>query len=271
MPELDIAEATVETITDGDVWETVVDGINDIGHDEGVFQFTPNGFEVVVKDAANVALIRQTIDADDFDHFDVDGEFASGVSGQTFDDLLSAIGNAPVEFGWDWDTYKWSFHADDVDYDMAGIDDDAVNGSPATVPPVKDDDELNGDSSYNVDVTMPVDKFKRATDIVGMNRSVATFRMGGPDGVFMIEGEGDNDAGRIRVHEADGFEWNEDPPGAETVCRQSNGYMQAVAGLLDEDTVRIVTGRDLPYHLWTTRNGVVETKILQAPRIDTST
>jgi len=262
--------ATVETITGGDVWETIVDGVNDIGHDEGVFEFTPHGFKTVVKDPANVALIRQSVDADDFEHFDVDGDFASGVSGQTFDDLLSAIDTVPVEFGWDWDTYKWSFHADDVDYDMAGIDPESVNGSPAQVPPVKDDDAFDGDTAYNVDVTMPVDKFNRASDIIDMNTSVATFRMGGPDDVFVIEGEGDTDAGRIRVHEDDAFEWNEDPPGTEVVCRQSNEYMQEVAGLLDEDTVRIVTGRDLPYHLWTTRNGIVDTKIMQAPRIDTS-
>lgn len=255
---------TVETITDGDVWETIVDGVNDIGHDEGVFEFTPDGFKCVVKDPANVALIRQEVDADDFEHFDVDGEFMSGASGQTFDDLLSAIDDVPVEFGWDWDTYKWSFHADDVDYDMAGIDAESVNGSPAEVPPTKPD------LPYDVDVTMPVDKFKRASDIIDMNTSVATFRMGGDRGVFVIEGEGDTDAGRIRVHEDDAFEWNEDPPEDVVVCRQSNEYMKEVAGLLDEDTVRIVTGPELPYHLWTTRNGVVDTKILQAPRVDTS-
>jgi len=257
-------ETTVETIQEANVWEAIIDGVNDIGGAECVFEFTPDGFTTVVKDPANVALIRQEVAAEDFGHFDVDGTFASGVDGNTFDDLLSVISKVPVEFGFDWDTYKWSFHADGVDYDMAGLDPDTVNGSPANVPPLKD--EL----PYVVDVTMPVDKFKRASEVVDMNTSVATFRMGGDDGIFIIEGQGDTDAGRVTIHEDDRFEWNEAPPADEVMCRQSNEYMGEVVGLLDEDTVRIVTGPETPYHLWTTREGVIDTKILQAPRVDTS-
>jgi len=258
-------ETTVETITDGDVWQTIVDGVNDIGHNEGVFEFHPDGFKCVVRDPANVALIRQEVAAEDFEHFDIDGEFASGVSGQTFDDLLGAIDAVPVEFGWDWETYKWDFHADDVDYNMAGVDPESVTGSPSEVPPVKDD------IPYVVDVTMPVEKFDRAVQIVDMNTSVATFRMGGDDRKFVIEGASDIDAGKVAVHESDAFEWNEEPPEDEVVCRQGNEYMKDVVGLLDEDTVRIVTGPEVPYHLWTTRNDVVDTKIMQAPRVDTDT
>lgn len=259
------SNATVETIQDANVWEAVVDGINAIGHDEGVFEFGPDGFRVGVKDPANVALISQTIDADDFDHFDVTGTFSSGVSGQTFDDLLSAIGKTdPVEFKWDWEVFKWAFRSDDIAYDMSGIDASTVNGSPVDVPPVKD--EL----PYTVDVTLPVDKWERATKIVGMNTQIATFRMGGPDEIFVVEGQGDTDDARIALHESDLFEWREDPPTDEVVCRQSNQYMSDIVGLLDEDTARLVTGPEVPYHLWTTREGVIDTKIIQAPRVDTS-
>lgn len=264
MSQAQTQEVTVETISDANVWEAVVDGVNDIGGAEAVFEFTPDGFKTVVKDPANVALIRQEVAAEDFAHFDVDGTFASGVNGNTFDDLLTAISNAPVEFGWDWDSYTWDFHADDVDYDMSGITPESVNGSPAEVPPLKD--EL----PYVVDVTMPVDKFKRASKVVDMNTQIATFRMGGDDGKFVIEGEGDTDAGRVTIHESDLFEWNEPAPDDEVVCRQSNEYMKDVVKLLDEDTVRIVTGPETPYHLWTTREDVIDTKILQAPRVDSS-
>lgn len=259
-------ETTVETIADADLWAEIVDGFTAIqSAQEGVFEWSPEGFRVVVKDAANVALIRQEVDPEHFEHFDVDGDFMSGVDGSTFDDLLSAIDDVPVEFGYDWDTYKWSFHADDVDYDMAGIDPESVTGSPVQVPPVKDE------HPYDVDVTMPVDKFERASDIIEMNTSVATFRMGGDDGIFVIEGAGDTDAGRISIHEDDAFEWNEDPPADVQVCKQSNKYIQDVVDLLDEDTVRIVTGPELPYHLWTKRaDGRIDTKLMQAPRIDSS-
>jgi proliferating cell nuclear antigen len=247
------------------LWETIVDGVVDIGMGEAAFEFGPDGFKTVVKDPTNVALIRQRIAPEEFEHYDVDGRFVSGVNGDTFDELLSAIDDVPVEFGWNWETYKWDFQADDVDYDMAGIDPESVNGSPAEVPPLKD--EL----PYVVDVTIPVDKFGRASEIVDMNTSVATFRMGGDDGIFVIEGAGDTDAGKVRVHEDPAFEWNEDPPADEVVCRQSNEYMKEVVGLLDENTVRIVIGPETPYHLWTSRNdGRVDTKILQAPRVDTS-
>lgn len=262
MSQAQANEAKVESITDADVWQAIVDGVNEIGMGESVFVFTPDGFETVLKDPGNVALIRQTIDADDFDHFDVEGKFTSGVNAETFDDLLTAIDDVPVSWGWDWDKYRWSFEAGDVDYDMAGIQADTVSGSPAEVPPVKDD------LPYTVDVTIPVDKFERASKIVDMNSSVATFRMGGEHEVFVIEGHGDDDAARIRIHEDDAFEWNEDPPESEEISVQSNAYMQKVAKLLDEDTVRIVTGPEVPYHLWTTREGVIDTKIMQAPRVD---
>lgn len=255
---------TVESIAAPDVWQAIADGVNDVGSSEAVFEFDPDGFKTVVKDPANVALIKQRITAADFEHFDADGEFASGLDTNTLDDLLSAIGDAPVRFGWDWDAYKWDFHADDVDYDLSGIQPDAVNQSPAEVPPVKDEHD------YCIDVKAPVDKLKRASKIVDMNTEIATFRMGGEDGEFIVEGGGDTDKGRVTLHDSDVFEWNEDPPDTVKECRQSNNYLGDIVGLFDEDTVRIVTGPSLPLHIWTTREGIIDTKILQAPRVSTA-
>jgi len=257
-------EPTVDTIADADLWQTVVDGVNGLSSiTESVFEFGPAGFRTTTKDAANVALIRQNIDPDAFDIYEVDDTFESGINTERFDDLLAAIDDVPVDFGWDWEAYKWSFTADDVDYEMAGITPDGVKGSPADVPDVDDD------KPFVIDVTMPVDKFDRASQIVEMNTTVATFRMGGDDGTFIIEGHGDDDAGTVRVHESDAFAWNEDPPEDAVVCRQSNDYISEVVDLLDKDTVRFVSGPEMPYFIWTTRNDVVDTKIVQAPRIDT--
>lgn len=265
MAQAQTQEPTVETIADADLWETVADGVNTIAHDEAVFEFEPGQFKVVVKDAANVALIRQTIDADDFEHYDVAGRFATGVNTQRLEDLLKIVDDVPVSFGWDWDKYKFDFKAGDVEYDLAGIDPDSVRGSPTEVPPVKD--EL----PYTVDITLPVDKLKRAYKIVDMNTDHATLRFGGEDAIFVIEGQGDTDASRVTIHDDDAFEWREDPPANEDICRQANDYIGEVVSILEEDTVRFVTGPECPYHLWTNRaDGRVKTKLMQAPRVDNS-
>lgn len=264
-------EPTVDTIAPADLWEEIADGVNTIGHDEGVFEFGPDAFRVVVKDAANVALIKQEVDATDFESYDVDDYFAIGINTQRFEDVLGKVDDVPVRLSYDWNTYKFDIQADDVDYHMAGLDADSVNGSPADIPPVKDADDLPGTKSYCVDVTLPVDKLDRASGLVDMVTSIAHFNMGGDDGIFVIEGPGDTDSVTVDVHESDAFEWREDPPESVELCKQSNNYLQDVVGLIDEDTVRVVTGPGLPYHLWTKRaDGRIDTKVMQAPRVDNS-
>lgn len=261
-------EPTVETIAPADLWEDVADGVNTIGHSEGVFEFAPDAFRVVVKDAANVALIKQEIDPADFESYDVDDYFAIGVNTQRFEDVLGKVDDVPVQLKYDWDTYQFDINADDVNYHMAGIDAEAVNGSPADIPPIKDAEDLPGRKSYCVDVTVPVDKLDRATGLVDMVTQIAHFNMGGENGVFVIEGPGDTDSVTVDVHESDVFEWRKDPPEQVELCKQSNHYVGEVVDLIDEDAVRIVTGPGLPYHLWTTRNDVIDTKIMQAPRVE---
>lgn len=258
-------EPTVETIADAGLWEAIADGVNTIGHDEGVFIFKPDRFEVAVKDAATVALIRQRVDATDFEHYDVEDTFSMGINTQRFEDLLGVVDDVPVQFEWDWDVYTFRFQAEDVEYDLSGLDVKSVNGSPADVPPPKDEYD------FCVDATLPTEKFVRASKVVDMNTDHATFVMGGDGDQFVIEGKGDNDASRVTIHEDDRFSWNEDPPEDERVCRQANGYVEDVAGLIEEDTFRMVTGGELPYHIWTTRHdGVIDTKFIQAPRISKS-
>jgi len=255
------SEPTVETIAEPKIWRAIVDAVNTVAHDEAVFEFDTDGLRIRTKDAANVALVRQFIAADDFEHYDVESPHASGMNTQKFEDLLKAVDDDLIEFGWDWDVYKWDFHADGVNGKISGITPDSVNGSPVDVPPVKEEYE------YSVDVTLPVDRFKKASKVVDMASDHATFRMGGDKGVFVISGKGDTDEYTVDVHEDDAFEWREDAPTAIAETVQSNDYIQEVVSLLDEDTVRFVNGPELPYHLWTTRAGCIDTKIMQAPRI----
>lgn len=253
---------TVETIGEADLWQAVCEGINELSWEEAAFEFYPDRFKVVSKDPANIALIRQVIDADAFDHYDVEGEFVQGINTSRFEDLLKKSGADDVSFGYNWSEWRWGFEGGGVDAFLGGIDVESVNGSPAEVPPIKDD------LPYDVDVTLPVDRFERASDVVDMATEIAEFRMGGPDGIFIIAGKGDTDDYTIRIHDHDDFAWNEDPPEDVVTTRQSNKYIEEVVDLIDEDTVRVVTGDDLPYHLWTEReDGRIDTKILQAPRI----
>lgn len=256
-------EPTVETIAPKSMWREICDGVNTIGHDEGVFVFDTDGFECVIKDAANVALISQRVDAADFDSYDVDGRFSVGINTAKLDDVLKECGNVPVSISYDWDTFTVQFRAGDVRYNTSGIDPEQVRGSPADIPPVKEK------FPYDIDVEIPVDRFERASNLIELETQIATWHMGGDVG-FVMKGAGDVDDVNIAIHEGDGFEWRKDPPEDVVECRQSNKYIQEVVGLLDESTVHVVTGEELPYHLWTTRADVIETKVMQAPRVDSS-
>lgn len=243
--------------------QSVVDGIREVAHDEAVFEFSPDGFRCAVKDAANVALIKQEIDAADFPAWEVSEPFLMGVNCVKLDDLIGVVSKgAPIKFDYNFDKFVFDVEFEDVHYTMAGIDPEQVNGRVETMPPVKD--ELD----YCVDVTMPVGKWEKATQVVelsGAGAGQADFEMS-EDG-FVIAGNGDTDKSSVDIHEDDDFEWREDPPARERICTQSNDYMQEIVDLIDEDAVRLLTGDDLPYHVWTTRNDVIETKFMQAPRL----
>jgi DNA polymerase III sliding clamp (beta) subunit (PCNA family) len=254
-------EPTIETIADVKLWEALCDAANALAFGEGVLEFDDDRLRLRVKDPANVALVDQKIPADAFEHYDVEAEHSIGLNFEKLDDLLSVVDTDTIAFGWDWDAYAWSFEADGVDATIGGIDPDSVEGSPVDVPPVKDKYD------YNVDVTLPVHRFKKASKVVDMASDQMTFRMGGDDATFEMSAEGDTDTYSITAHDADGFEWRDDAPDTIEQTNQSNKYVKEIVSLLDEDTVRFVNGGNLPYHLWTTRAGCIETKVMQAPRV----
>ena len=264
-------QTTVETIVDAGLWETVNEGVSAISSDaEAVFEFAPDALTVRKKDPANVALCRQVIDATEFEHYDVGAPFAIGIDTNTFDELLGIANSGDmVEFAYNWDDYTFDYRAEEVEYQMKGVDADSVSGSPVDVPPIKDE------HNYNVDVTLPVELWDRATDVVelaGAGDGQGNFVISQDEpGTFWVEGAGDTDKSRVKFHEHDAFEWNEDPPEHFVESRQSNAYMPDIVDIIDEDTVRFVTGNENPYHVFTTRDdGRVDTKIIQAPRLDKS-
>jgi hypothetical protein len=263
-------QTKVETIAGAGLWQTIVDGVNGLSGAEAVFEFGPDFLRVRKKDPANVALVRQIVDAAHFEHYDVGAPFSIGIQTTKFDDLLSvASGDEPVDFRYDWDSYKLEFKANGVEYEMPGVDADSVTGSPVEVPPLKDEHD------YNVDVTLPVALWERACDVVelaGAGDGQGNFVVSEDEpGTFFVEGAGDTDTSRVRFDDKDDFEWREDPPERFVESRHSNSYMPEMVDLIDEDTVRFATGNELPYHVWTERDdGRVDTKIMQAPRIDSS-
>ena len=265
----------VETIVDADVWEAIVDGINEIGtRQEAAFQFSDEGLRVAVKDAANVALIGIDVAPEGFEHFRVGGDYVTiGVNTEKFADLLSAAkGDDPVKFHLNAESRKFEFQANDVEYELAGINPDSMNGTPADIPPVKDADDLPGNKSYSIDVDLPVDKWSTGCDVVDLAGSGhGTFVFDPDEGTFALEGEGDTDTSRVVLSDHDAFEWNEPKPDVRVEDVQSNDYMPEVVSVLedgDKDVVRFVTGDELPFHTWTSHaDGRVETKIVQAPRI----
>lgn len=263
-------QTKVETIVDAGLWQTIVDGVNALSGDEAVFEFEPDRLRVRKKDPANVALVRQTVAPDAFEHYKVDGPFAIGINTAKFDELLGvASGDEPIDFRYDWDSYKLEFKANGVEYEMPGVDADSVSGSPVEVPPLKDEHD------YNVDVTLPVPLWERATDVVelaGAGSGQGNFVISEDEpGDFWVEGTGDTDTSRVKFADHDDFEWREDPPEHRVETRHSNDYMPELVDLIEEDTVRFATGHELPYHVWTERDdGRVDTKIMQAPRIDSS-
>lgn len=264
MPNETQEAKTVRTIADKGVWKTITEGITMYENDEGVFEFDPDeGFRVVLADPAKVALVSQTIEPSDFDAYDVTTPFKLGINANRLEDVLGEVGDAPVKLEFDFDDFMLKLRAGDVRYNFAGLDPESVRGSPTDIPPIDDD------KAYDVRVNMPTETFKRAQKLSDMVTQIVTWEME-PD-TFVFRGWGDTDDVSVDAVDTEGFEWIDEPETAHE-ARQSVDYMKDVASVLDEDTVELVTGTDLPYHLMTSRgpagNRVVDTHIVQAPRIE---
>jgi hypothetical protein len=258
-------DTAVETIVDADLWTAVCDGVNTIAsRPEAAFEFDDDGLRVRVREAANVAMIAQTVPADAFDHYTVDGDVTIGLDTDTFADLLGvADGDDPVAFDLNAETRKLEFESRGVEYDLAGINPDAMAGTPTDVPAV--DDEY----AWTIDVDLPVGLWDRGTDVADLAGSdTGTFVYDPDTGDVVLEGAGDTDASRVVLSDADAFAWRDGPPDDRVECVQSNDYMPSVIDVIDDDVVRFVTGTELPYHVFTERaDGRIDTKLLQAPRI----
>jgi hypothetical protein len=258
----------VETIADATLWEAIVDGVNTIGtNDEAAFEFDEDGLRVRVKDAANVAMIAQTIDADGFDHYDVDGEVTTGVDTDRFADLLDvASGDDPVRLNLNAETRKFEFEANGVEYDLTGIAPENMTGTPTDVPIIKDDHDMI------VRCDLPVAKWSTGCDVVDLaGPDQGTFDFDPDTGDFVMIGKGDSDRSRVDLTDHDDFAWRDGEPDAPAVVTMSNKYMKQLVDVLadgDDEAVRFVMGTDLPIHVWQTHaDGRIETKVLQAPRL----
>lgn len=260
---------TIETIADVDLWDAIVDAVNTVGSKpEAAFEFEGDRLRIRHKDAGNVAMVAQTVDADGFDHYDVDGKVVIGIDTAKFDDLLGvADADDAVKFNLNAETRRFEFEAGGVEYDLSGIQPDTIEGSPVDVPGL--------DNDYIVDATLPVDKWSKASDVVELcassGKGMGYFEYDADGGTFYLEGRGDNDRSRVDLTDHEDFGWNEDAPTDDVTVVMDNGYMTNVIDVLesgDEDVVRFVTGSTLPYHVWTTHaDGRVDTKLMQAPRI----
>jgi hypothetical protein len=259
----------VETIADADLWEAVVDGVNQIGtKQEAAFEFETGGLRIRVKDEANVAMIAQTVDADGFEHYSVGSDrVVIGVNTAKFADLLDvASGDDTVKFHLSAETRKLEFEANGVEFELAGINPDNMGGTPVDVPPLKDEYD------WPIRCDLPVDKWSTGCDVVDLAGSGhGTFVYDDDADTFALEGHGDTDTSRVDLTDHDAFAWREDKPDAPVECVMSNDYMPELIDVLedgDKDVVRFVTGNELPLHVWQTHaDGRIETKVLQAPRL----
>jgi proliferating cell nuclear antigen len=259
----------VETIADADLWEAVVNGVNQIGtKQEAAFEFEDGRLRIRVKDAANVAMIAQTVDVDGFEHYAVGGDGVTiGVNTAKFADLLDvASGDDTVKFHLNAETRKFEFEANGVEYELAGINPDSMGGTPVDVPPLKDEYD------WSIRCDLPVEKWSTGCDVVDLAGSGhGTFVYDDDADTFALEGHGDTDTSRVDLTDHDAFAWREDKPDGRVECVMSNDYMPELIDVLedgDKDVVRFVTGNELPLHVWQTHaDGRIETKVLQAPRI----
>jgi len=259
----------IETIADAELWEAIVDGVNQVGtRQEAAFEFGEESLRVRVKDAANVAMIAQTVDPDGFEHYEVGGSGVTiGINTEKFADLLDAAdGDDPVKFNLNAETRKFEFEANGVEYDLAGIDPDSMNGTPVEVPPLKDEYD------WAVRCDLPVEKWSTGCDVVELAGSGhGTFVYDPDDDAFVLEGRGDTDTSRVDLTDHDAFAWRDGKPDDRVECVMSNDYMPELIDVLedgDDDVVRFVTGTELPLHVWTSHaDGRIDTKVLQAPRI----
>lgn len=264
----------VETIADVDLWEAIVDAVNTISAaQEAAFEFGEDGLTIRVKDPANVAMVAQEVAADGFDHYDVVNErTVVGVDTVKLADLIDvADGDDPIRFHLNGETRKFEFEVEGngVEYDLAGIDHDTIQGSPVDVPPIKDKHD------YSIRCDVPVSKWATGIEVVDLTGSGhGTFVYDDEEGAFSLEGHADTDTSRVDLTEDDRFAWHDDgPPDGDELVEvvMSNEYMTDIIDVLedgDDDVVRFVTGTELPYHVWQTHaDGRVETKVLQAPRI----
>lgn len=264
------SKTAIETIADAEIWHAIVDGVNAISPaEEAAFEFDADGLRVALRDSANVALIAMECDKGGFEAYGVADDVTIGIDTTKFADLLSAAdatGDDTVAFDLDAETRKFQFEAGGVEYELAGLDADTIDGSPTNIPAVKDD------LQYSVDVDLPVAKWSTATDVVDL--------AGGANGTFVydadadtlaLEGKGDTDTSRVVLSDHDDFAWRDDTPDTRVEVVQSNQYMTEVVSVLedaDADVVRFVTGTELPYHVWTTHaDGRIDTKLMQAPRL----
>jgi len=243
----------VETIVDADLWEAVVDGVNQVGtKQEAAFEFEDDRLRIRVKDAANVAMIAQTVDTDGFEHYAVGSDrVVIGINTEKFADLLDvADGDDPVRFNLNAETRKFEFEANGVEYELAGINPDSMGGTPVDVPPLKDEYD------WAVRCDLPVEKWSTGCDVVDLAGSGhGTFAYDADADTFALEGHGDTDTSRVDLTDHDDFGWREDKPDADVECVMSNDYMPELIDVLedgDDEVVRFVTGNELPIHVWQT-------------------
>lgn len=264
-------DIVVQTTAAASLWEAICDGVNTVSsHGEAVFEFDPtDGLRTTVKDGANVCLIRQTVAPAAFDNWNVDTTYSFGMDTEKLADVLGVGADTTVTLQLNERSRKCEFRASGIEYDLAGIGPDAVNGSPVEIPDYGDGEKYD----YSVWVDLPVAGWKRATDVIELTGSkFGDFVVPSDSDEVLIETSGDTDESRVKLSDDDGFAWADDrpTPDGRVVCTQSNNYMSELVGLWDTDTVRMVFGTELPYHVEAARHdGDIDTKVMQAPRVST--
>jgi len=171
-------------IIDADRLETYLEAYATLV-DEMKLNITPEGFTARAVDAANVAMIDETLPADRFAHYSSTG----GTIGFNLDRLLNILGMADgddlAELELNQETRKLQIQLGGLSYTLALIDPDSIRAEP-DIP----------DLDLAAEATITGAQFDRGLTTVDMVSDHLTLRVGetadGEEALF-IEGEGDTD------------------------------------------------------------------------------
>lgn len=249
----DVADPALEAIADADALDAVLDAANAVV-DECIVEATPDGLSITAVDPATVGMADLELDADAFEHYDVE-EVRFGVDLDRFRDVLG-MADDRVELVVDAETRTLHVRIGELAYQLALVDPDAIRTPPDTVAIAAELDAA---------VTVAGDVLARTIDAAEMVGRTLALGVDPDAGTLYGRADGDADAVDFERHADDCERF--DPAPAHSLY--SVDYLATLARVLPGDApVDVELDEDAPIAFgYDVADGDGRVELLVAPRL----